>query len=92
MARHDIPAITSPLGRYWDQPSRQAILVDETHTIMTRATFEQLADYSVTVPTGVYTGKMWRCGRRWLRWYDDHPALPDRCTIHEREILVVEEG
>lgn len=55
-----IPAITHPKGRYWTQPSREAILVDDVHALMTEAVFERLPEYSATVPTGVYEGKMWR--------------------------------
>lgn len=55
-----IPLMTHPLGRSWDQPSREEILLDETHALMSRATFDQLAEYSGTNPTGAYEGKMWK--------------------------------
>ncbi len=56
----EIPVITHPLGRHWDQPSRDAILLDLTHALMTETTFKALREYSATMPTGVYEGKMWR--------------------------------
>lgn len=34
-----IPPITDPMGRYWDQPSRDEIIVDDTHAVMTVKTF-----------------------------------------------------
>lgn len=55
-----IPPVTDPMGRNWDQPDRKAILVDETHAIMTQRTFDQLKEYSATFPNGVYPGKMWK--------------------------------
>lgn len=67
-----IPAITDPMGKHWDQPSISEIELDDTHALMTEATLHKLANYSRTLPTGVYAGKMWRClqdGEWWLRWF-----------------------
>lgn len=55
-----IPPMTDPHGRHWNQPKREAILVDDHHALMTHATFEELLEYSGTIPTGCYEGKMWR--------------------------------
>ncbi len=55
-----IPPITHPLGKHWDQPPTSDILIDDTHAVMTRITFEKLHEYSGTFPSGVYEGKMWR--------------------------------
>jgi hypothetical protein len=52
--------MTHPLSRHWDQPARDEILVDGTHACMTEATFAKLPEYSSTIPSGVYEGKMWR--------------------------------
>ena len=96
-----IPEMTDPMGKYWDQPSRRLIEVDTTHALMSQRTFEQLCNYSGSIPSGVYVGKMWRrhdglfdsrCPveeRRWmLCWYgpDKDPKL---CSIHRRLILIV---
>jgi hypothetical protein len=91
--------MTDPLGRYWNQPSRDLILVDETHAVMTAHTFQQLSEYSATIPSGVYPGKMWRrldgahdrkCpmdGCRWLLcWYGDD--IGGKCGICFREVLL----
>lgn len=94
-----IPQIPDKWAPYWDQLTRDAILVDKTHALMSRDTFAALPEYSASVPTGVYAGKMWRCcywktnefGYRipdWcLRWYGD--VIRDSCTIHTREIILV---
>jgi hypothetical protein len=52
--------MTNPLGKYWEQPNREDILVDDTHAVMTRNAFNHLKEYSVTNPTGAYEGKMWK--------------------------------
>lgn len=57
---HRIPPITDPMGRYWRQPDLSKVLIDDTHAIIDKTTFEQLAEYSGTVPTGCYPGKAWR--------------------------------
>ena len=94
-----IPPITDPMGRNWDQPDRKLIEVDGKHALMDRTSFEQLKEYSSTIPTGVYPGKMWkrhdgefdpRCRPqdcRWLLcWYG--PVQDDRCGINFREIIL----
>jgi hypothetical protein len=58
--RNVIPPMTHPYGAYWDQPPTSEIILDDTHALMTRRTFEQLPEYSASKPTGVYEGKMWR--------------------------------
>lgn len=55
-----IPPMTHPYGKYWDQPSTSDILLDDSHALMSRRTFESLREYSATNPTGAYEGKMWR--------------------------------
>ena len=86
-----IPPITDPLGRYWDQPNRENILIDKDNAMMTDGEFCQLANYELTNPTGTYIGKMWRAGNT-LRWYDrieDTPNMGKVILIETREILVV---
>lgn len=89
---HEIPPITDPLGRYWEQPSRDAILVDETHAAMAPRTFDQLSNYSATNPSGVYPGKMWRrqlMGVWLLCWYGEC-GNPDLCSINTRVVLLLQ--
>lgn len=95
-----IPPITHPMGKYWEQPPVESILVDETHALMDIKTFDALHDYSATIPTGAYPGKMWkrhdgaydpRCHpakRTWmLMWYGDHKD-PEKVSINHRKILI----
>lgn len=87
----EIPPITDPMGKYWDQPPVSDILVDDTHALMTFLTWKRLAEYSSTLPTGTYTGKMWkafRTGGNWfLCWYG---AIEGKdILIHTRAILLV---
>lgn len=94
-AEHPIPPITDPMGRHWDQPDRSRILVDDNHALMDERTFKELGDYSCTIPTGVYDGKMWKRGEpygkpeRWyLLWYGPSDKL-DQCSVNFREIILV---
>lgn len=98
----ELPALDSPFSaNAWPQPPREAILIDDKHALMTRATFEQLAEYSASRPSGVYPGKLWRrhdglfdpkCPpqrRRWLFcWYGTSDD-PTKCSINYREVLLV---
>lgn len=92
--------MTHPLGQHWKQPEREMILIDDTHALMSKATFEKLSEYSCTIPTGVYEGKMWRrhdgifdphCPvekRRWLLgWFGFSDDL-DKCSNNFREIIL----
>lgn len=88
----DIPPMTDPLGRYWDQPNREDILVDETHAVMSEISFGLLLNYSYSVPTGSYVGKMWKAqaedGTWYLRWYAEDTEDPLYIATHTREILL----
>jgi hypothetical protein len=89
---HIIPPITDKMGRSWDQPDRHEIEIDGSYARMSLKTFEALKDYSWTMPTGVYPGKMWRAFNSdlntwWLRWYGEHED-PKLCRNHQREIIV----
>lgn len=74
-----IPEITDPHGSSWRQPDRAEILIDDTHALMSEESFNKLAEYSMSQPSGVYPGKMWRrnqnvfkpnAPKRWvLCWY-----------------------
>jgi hypothetical protein len=88
-----IPEMVHKLGRYWEQPAREKIMVDEHHAYMDTETFRALKDYSVTNPTGVYSGKMWkRYGNGWvLCWYEEDQKDPTYALIHHRRI-VIEDG
>jgi hypothetical protein len=97
------PPITEPMGRNWNQPPITAIEIDDTHALMSRRTFDQLAEYSASLPTGVYSGKMWKrhdgvfdagfihSGGKpeWLLcWYGESGKGPDWCSNNYRKIIL----
>ena len=86
-----IPPITEYMGRYWKQPKPDTIEIDDTHALMTQRSFSELADYSMSCPTGVYVGKMWKTRREgyWLLVWFGESEYPDKCSRNYREILVV---
>lgn len=76
-----IPPMTDPMGKHWDQPSRDGIVLDDTHALMTEATFKALHEYSGSVPSGVYPGKMWRC-----HWAAGDEAVYRRGEISKEQV------
>lgn len=91
--KNTIPPMTDPDGENWPQPQADNILIDDHHALMTQSDFNQLVDYSHSVPSGVYPGKMWKTtaqgGRQFLWWFGEHPGRDDICTNNRREILIV---
>ena len=87
-----IPEMTDPLSKCWKQPNRSEILLDDDYAVMTKESFGELAEYSCSVPSGQYSGKMWRSsyniGRWTLRWMIIYPA--GNGIILSREILIVD--
>ena len=94
-----IPPMTHTLSIGWDQPDTRLMLIDDTHAMMTKATFLSLKEYSSTTPTGVYEGKMWRRhdgsfdrspDRKppvWLLcWYKN--SKPGYCSTEFRKIIL----
>ena len=75
----------------WSQPLTEEIAIDATHAVMTKKTFDQLKDYSYSVPTGVWVGKLWkRQGDDttwWLCWFN-LSEKPGICRCRSREILI----
>lgn len=99
-----IPPITESLGSGWKQPSQSRMLIDDTSALMTLATFKELTDYSCTMPSGVYAGKMWRrhdgsFDHAWiarggkpvwmLAWYG-RSDRPGYCSTQWRTILLTD--
>ncbi|MES2218392.1 MAG: hypothetical protein V4501_08265 [Pseudomonadota bacterium] len=87
-----IPPMIDPLGKYWRQPDSSLIGVDEANALMDETTFRGLLNYSTSIPSGVYPGKMWRRtedGQRWLLcWYGLSGKGDGFCSINNREILI----
>jgi len=90
-----IPAITNPLGKYWEQPEISDIEIDDTHALMNHESFKKLKDYSRSQPTGAYAGKMWKCKHadKWvLRWFSICPDDPKFLINNFRYILCENEN
>ncbi len=72
------------------------MLIDDHSVILTRQEFDDLPEYSCSIPTGTTIGKRWKRGEpyvgvrtRWLMGeYADHPD-PRLVRIIWREILEV---
>jgi hypothetical protein len=94
-----VPPITHPMGKHWDQPDPHAFEWHEDRVVMTREQFKALHDYSCSLPSGVYDGKMWRltshhgtsvpmnerrCFLRWFAPSDD----PNQCSIHSLPLVI----
>lgn len=99
IAPNVIPEITHPYGKYWEQPARENILIDDKNALMNQADFDLLADYSCSQPSGVYEGKMWKCRRpyvitkgitpRWFLLWFGFSEKPDCCSTYVREIIIL---
>jgi len=105
-ANHAIPEMTDPMGRYWDQPDRSLIEVDDTHALMSLRTFRELKEYSASNPSGVYPGKMWKQRQdgiydreflalggkqKWLLcWYGLSEKGPGWCSICHRTVRLLD--
>lgn len=81
-----IPAMTSPLSKGWEQPEARDIVFAKAAVYMSRPTWEKLAKYDHSMPSGVYEGKMWRAWQQ-LRWYGPSPT-PDTCSINSIDAVV----
>ncbi len=94
-----IPPMTHPWSAHWEQPTVNGILIDDAHALMSAEDFDKLGEYSCSIPTGVYEGKMWK--RRepygpvtpstawYLMWYGPSND-PEKCSINHRRILFPE--
>ncbi len=84
-----IPPMTNPMGQHWRQPDRSRVLIDDAVAVMSKADADTLPNYSHTIPTGAYEGKMWKAeqgGKVWLCWYG-YSDKPDHVSINTRELL-----
>lgn len=87
----ELPPMTHPLSAVWDQPNSDQMAVYDDIAIMDLSTLVCLHEYSASIPTGVYEGKMWRCavGNDWqLCWYGPSKD-PDKCSINRRPIRLI---
>lgn len=86
-----IPPITEKLGKYWEQPDSNKMLIDESCAIMGMESFHKLAIYSCSLPTAAYEGKMWKCkyGPEWLLCWYGLSEKPGMVSINMRPIVIV---
>lgn len=100
-----IPEMTHQDGKYWRQPEdiREAPM-DLTHVLLTRRQFDELHEYSVTDPSGVYEGKCWKAERfrkgtrkgemrliptgEWFLKWYGHSNRPGMVSNHRRIIRI----
>lgn len=75
------------------------IIISNENAVMSADAFEQLAEYSTSVPTGVYEGKMWKSKHLladkaeplWLlRWYGYSNIGPGHVSNHHRQIVLTD--
>lgn len=59
MTHNQIPLMTDPLSRFWDQPPIDGILTDEKNAIVSDEDWEKMAHYGCSIPSGTYSGKIW---------------------------------
>ena len=83
-----IPVMDDPLGRYWEQPSRDDILVDDVYALMSKESFDKLHNYECSHPTGAYPGKMWRRDNI-LFWWVTSSKDSMYCVGLSREIIIL---
>ena len=87
-----IPEMVHSLSKYWNQPDIKDIEIGDKQAKMSKCTFELLLEYSTSIPTGVYEGKMWKRRRPdawYLLWYAACEGA-DSCSINIRKIIIVE--
>lgn len=94
-----IPPMTNPLGKHWDQPALSEIVVTSKSATMGQEAFDRLLDYSGSMPTGAYEGKMWRARQyrvddvlpHWaLCWYGYSKIGPGSVSNNHRWIVIKE--
>lgn len=82
--------MTDPLGvSHWAQPKREAIVFVEGKACMASHSYSSLREYSTTMPSGVYPGKMWKAaaeGTWCLRWYEEE--VGGSCRVGTANIAV----
>ncbi|HVH91276.1 MAG TPA: hypothetical protein VM783_07825 [Candidatus Acidoferrum sp.] len=102
-----VPARPMKYGTAWHQPRRNDLRfhVDSRNpeskpdlVYMSQKSRNDLSDYSRSMPTSVYPGKMWKAectrldgSKEWrLRWYGEVPGRRDICSNNECPIVLLE--
>lgn len=96
-----IPDMVHPLSKGWlKQPNRENIVIDDQYALMSQKDFDTLAEYSTSIPTGVYEGKMWKAHKyeliddkkvwHWFLCWFGLSNLPGKVSNNMREILLTD--
>jgi hypothetical protein len=86
-----IPDMIDPLGKCWDQPERSELTMQSDRVLMTEQTLNKLKEYSSSIPSGKYIGKMWKRKNNedWmLCWYGENEN-PELLSINKLKIKIV---
>lgn len=102
-----IPIMTHPLSKHWEQPDSRNFIFDiENKTVaMNKDDFDKLHNYSCSIPSGVYEGKMWKANanefppngdfEKWdktPKWYlrwYDRDEDPNKCSIKTYSLIII---
>jgi hypothetical protein len=88
---HIIPPMVHPLGKQWNQPKLEDINMSGDFAVMSKKSFDELHNYTGSMPSGVYEGKMWRTETTdgwYLCWYVDIPD--NKCETKVKKIKILE--
>lgn len=88
---HTIPNMTHELGKSWEQPNKDDILIVDDIAYIHYEEWDLLCEYNTSTPTGVYEGKMWKTnlpkGQKWLRWYVNKDE--QNCEIISKKVFLL---
>ena len=90
-----IPPITEPEGKCWYQPSYDELIFSDDAVMVSRDAFNRLSDYSRSIPSGVYEGKIWKSmikDQWYLCWFGAHSTDPKLCTIYRLPLIIDDIG
>lgn len=92
---NSIPQMTDELGKGWTQPDREQIDFSEGAAKLSRAAFEKLLDYSYSIPSALYPGKMWKSYhfgvKLWfLSWVERETETPGDFVVCNRVICLTD--
>jgi len=91
----NIPPITDPFAKHWDQPDDMtSVVFDDKHVLLSHEQFIGLRDYSRSTPSGVYSGKCWKWKGTFsgwfLCWFGEELEFPvGAIARYSREIIIV---
>lgn len=93
---NSIPPVTDELGKCWTQPDREQIDFSDGAAKISRDAFQQLMDYSYSIPSALYPGKMWKSYhfgvKLWfLSWVEQCANMPENIMVCHRVISLTDD-